>query len=702
VVEGSITYDLAGRRYRHDYPDRSHSEIFKFGPLGATASPATRYELGASCERGCRAISVAHAMPVLTNDPAVYLPTAAVPAFGDCAAHAPIDAAASPIRYAWFRGDGTVCRARWTDDAEYTFSAVTAADLTNSLVFDEPEDCSGGERLDLLVMIDRSASVTSVRFEAARVFVADFLRSLAISPSQANIAIATFDIDLQLAVALPEGTSDQNVASGLASLDCTCADTLDPTLRPAEIGAAKVPTCCGRRTSLAAALDAGSDYLTTAGRGNPDPTRLTRKALLVITDGKPNTLRDGVTPCKGAVCREELYLAVEEARQAHAGLEIFGLRLGKTPKQNRRYAFGGRPRFQKFASILEAPATCSAGDACDASSCDGLCACGECTPPSACDPSDDYCQVRRISATVCELVPRDCSLEFPNLCDAPVCNPTTQLCEARPVECPASSDPFCFDRECSPNTGICTTTVSSDRNCVNDHCELDAECDDGNACTQDTCRQTDTVKACDYTPLTCDDGDICTIDYCSDTEIGCQHRPRLAGYCDDGLSCTLDTCVPFAGCRHTPLPCDDGQSCTTDVCDPDTGRCVHGDATCPDGTTSLLGACWVRSQTSGGPSAGAGEGCDAACDRVGLGYDEATRAVAGSDGTDSNCLAVLAALGLASGALEYPSSSCGAALGCFASPFLFTDTTPFEGRCDTPPTDAIGSQPWGWRACACR
>ncbi|MFN2425595.1 MAG: hypothetical protein ABR587_04010, partial [Candidatus Binatia bacterium] len=101
-------------------------------------------------------------------------------------------------------------------------------------------------------------------------------------------------------------------------------------------------------------------------------------------------------------------------------------------------------------------------------------------------------------------------------------------------------------------------------------------------------------------------------------------------------------------------------------------------------------------------SAGAGEGCDAACGRVGLGYDEATRTVAGSDGTDANCLAVLAALGISNGGLEHPSSTCGAALGCYSSPFEFTDTTPFEGRCVNPPTDALGSQPWVWRACACR
>jgi hypothetical protein len=43
--------------------------------------------------------------------------------------------------------------------------------------------------------------------------------------------------------------------------------------------------------------------------------------------------------------------------------------------------------------------------------------------------------------------------------------------------------------------------------------------------------------------------------------------------CDDGDACTTDTCSGGT-CVHTPLSCDDGNACTTDTCDPRIG-CVH-------------------------------------------------------------------------------------------------------------------------------
>ncbi|HOH29712.1 MAG TPA: hypothetical protein PLC40_08570, partial [Candidatus Hydrogenedentes bacterium] len=45
--------------------------------------------------------------------------------------------------------------------------------------------------------------------------------------------------------------------------------------------------------------------------------------------------------------------------------------------------------------------------------------------------------------------------------------------------------------------------------------------------------------------------------------------------CDDSNACTEDSCDPLTGdCAHTAINCDDGNPCTTDSCDPATG-CVN-------------------------------------------------------------------------------------------------------------------------------
>lgn len=75
-------------------------------------------------------------------------------------------------------------------------------------------------------------------------------------------------------------------------------------------------------------------------------------------------------------------------------------------------------------------------------------------------------------------------------------------------------------------------------------------CDDGNACTADTCDPE--TGDCVYTPIVCNDGNSCTSDAC-DPETGCTHE---AVDCDDGNECTIDTCDPVTGCVHAPVSCD--------------------------------------------------------------------------------------------------------------------------------------------------
>ena len=74
------------------------------------------------------------------------------------------------------------------------------------------------------------------------------------------------------------------------------------------------------------------------------------------------------------------------------------------------------------------------------------------------------------------------------------------------------------------------------------------------------------VQRCE-TNADCDDGDACSTETC---DVGVCHRTRMV--CNDGDLCTTDACVQGT-CVATPLACDDGASCTTDRCV--AGTCLH-------------------------------------------------------------------------------------------------------------------------------
>ena len=98
-------------------------------------------------------------------------------------------------------------------------------------------------------------------------------------------------------------------------------------------------------------------------------------------------------------------------------------------------------------------------------------------------------------------------------------------------------------------------------------CTTVAECNDNNACTDDTC----TNQLCVHTNngATSCDGSICTgPDQCAGGI--CTPGPSP---CNDNNSCTNDACDEVDGCTHAPAPCNDNNACTDDSCNPATG-CV--------------------------------------------------------------------------------------------------------------------------------
>lgn len=119
------------------------------------------------------------------------------------------------------------------------------------------------------------------------------------------------------------------------------------------------------------------------------------------------------------------------------------------------------------------------------------------------------------------------------------------------------------DHFCDAGTPIdCGTDVcdeATDR-CV--ECLSNADCNDGDACTTDTCSNNE----CSSTPVVCDDGNPCTDDACN-SATGCVHTNNT-NPCDDGLACTSNDACSGGACVGVDS-CPAGQSC-----DHGTGQCV--------------------------------------------------------------------------------------------------------------------------------
>lgn len=169
-------------------------------------------------------------------------------------------------------------------------------------------------------------------------------------------------------------------------------------------------------------------------------------------------------------------------------------------------------------------------------------------------------------------------------------------------------------------------------------CGEDAECDDGNECTVDSCAAgictyTDvpdcgegaedpegggilckndadcasafeTIPACEIAVCdldssecvlataadgeACDDGNSCTEGDACDAGV-CISGTTVD--CSDGDECTDDLCSDADGCLNPPADtCDDGDPCTDDTCDAAAG-CVFTEKSCDDGDVCTFDSC---------------------------------------------------------------------------------------------------------------
>ncbi|MCP4601395.1 MAG: hypothetical protein GY847_12870 [Proteobacteria bacterium] len=121
-------------------------------------------------------------------------------------------------------------------------------------------------------------------------------------------------------------------------------------------------------------------------------------------------------------------------------------------------------------------------------------------------------------------------------------------------------------------------------NCVDEACVPGSapNCDDGVTCTNDSCNEG--TDSCDNVAddASCNNGSYCDGAETCDAVSGCQ--PGLDVNCDDGIACTSDSCNETSdSCDNVPNNglCGDGVYCNgAEVCDDALG-CVTGSDPCP-------------------------------------------------------------------------------------------------------------------------
>lgn len=196
-----------------------------------------------------------------------------------------------------------------------------------------------------------------------------------------------------------------------------------------------------------------------------------------------------------------------------------------------------------------------------------------CNPASGCyfpkkDCNDtDFCTIDSCNPVVlggCQHLPNTC--DDGNQCTTDTCNSAQAKCQHTDVV-----DNFCNCQTLDP-CEVIPCMIGTCSEALQGQCEqLPINCDDGNACSVDTCDPK--TGACAHTPVNCDTGDKCVHHLCEPVN-GCYHVPfdLTPGHdCDDGSLCTTDTCAPATGCVNTPLDCSDADYCTDDLCRPASG-----------------------------------------------------------------------------------------------------------------------------------
>ncbi len=240
------------------------------------------------------------------------------------------------------------------------------------------------------------------------------------------------------------------------------------------------------------------------------------------------------------------------------------------------------------------PPNCTGGTSCDPAT--GQCVAGApCTTAAQCEDGNP-CTNHSCTSGHCFYTPltngASCS-------DGDACN-GAETClngackSGTPVNC--NDGNACTTDTCNSANGICSNQLIPPPAC----CNANADCNDSSPCTTDVCTNhecTNTIiPNCCGSDLDCNDRQPCQTGQCISGQ--CQytnaHEGMSCGNVCQPATCTAGTCVP-----GTPLSCpDDNDICTQDFCDPTAGcmhqpipGCCHNDGECADSSACTTDVC---------------------------------------------------------------------------------------------------------------
>ncbi len=235
---------------------------------------------------------------------------------------------------------------------------------------------------------------------------------------------------------------------------------------------------------------------------------------------------------------------------------------------------------------------CDDGNSCTADACDEMTqSCdNQVVVDAPCDDGDACSQTSRcdLAGACIGDLPVDC--DDGSECTTDTCDPILGCQSQIDENAPCSDDFFCTIGE--------TCTIGGD-------CQGFANCDDGNACTMDSCDELAENCSNEVTPgIGCSDFNACTTADTCDALGSCVGMPVdngspcgqqggcfTGGTCQNGLcedtlmqpdgtscndsdACTTSDSCGAGTCLGSPISCDDGDPCTADGCDPVSG-CFH-------------------------------------------------------------------------------------------------------------------------------
>ncbi len=242
--------------------------------------------------------------------------------------------------------------------------------------------------------------------------------------------------------------------------------------------------------------------------------------------------------------------------------------------------------------VTGTPLVCNDGVACTTDSCSPTLGCQVVPVNSACNDSV-ACTTDTCSGAGCTNAPSNAACNDNNSCTAETCNQATGCAVTNVnagIPCNNGNPGLCN------GSGTCVVQCTTNANCVNS-----TVCDGAETCNVNG-------QCVAGTPLVCNDGVACTNDTCSPT-LGCQFNPNNA-MCNDMTSCTTDTCNAATGCSFAPNngTCNDSNECTADICSSSSGTgcnstpvmnglpCTGG--TCSNGTCQTVNPRLFRLNTA--------------------------------------------------------------------------------------------------------